>query len=135
MTSPVFNIQGVDFSLLKDSQGRSINSWSSDDYSDYKSILIPDPNDPYSSEPENYIFNPAYMTNSKGVIKFSKRVVLTGVEDTFVPNTYGIKFDLSCIDCGESTSGKNLDYKDVLKKYNIKGLFFVRQKRIPSILA
>lgn len=133
MTSPVFNIQGVDFSLLKDLQG--IESWNSDDYSDYKSILIPDPNDPYSSEPENYIFNPAYMTNSKGVIKFSKREVLTGVEDTFVPNTYGIKFDLSCIDCGESTSGKNLDYKDVLKKYNIKGLFFVRQKRIPSILA
>ena len=136
MTSPVFNIQGVDFSLLKDKYGRSINSWEETYFDTYKSILIPEPNDPYSSEPENYIFNPTYMTNSKGVVKFSKRQVLDGVEDTFVPNVYGIKFDLSCIDCGESTtSNGNVDYKEILKKYNIKGLFFVRQKRIPSTLA
>ena len=135
MTSPVFNIQGVDFSLLTDDNGNKINSWEAAYFETYKKILIPEPNDPYSSEPENYIFNPTCMTNSKGVIKFSKRQVLEGVEDTFVPNVYGIKFDLSRIDCGETTSNGNIDYKEILKKYNIKGLFFVRQKRIPSILA
>lgn len=136
MTSPVFNIQGVDFSLLTDDSGNKINSWEAGRFETYKKILIPEPNDPYSSEPENYIFNPTCMTNSKGVIKFSKRQVLEGVEDTFVPNVYGIKFDLSCIDCGElEASNGNIDYTEILKKYNIKGLFFVRQKRIPSILA
>jgi hypothetical protein len=140
MTSPVFNIQGVDFSRLpKDSwefqdELRTVNQQSiKRDW--YEWIMIPQKEDPYSSEPENYIFDSTYMTNSKGVVKFKKREVLGGVEDTFVPNVYGIKFDLSKIDCGEGVSGENIDYKDILKKYNIKGLFFVRQKRIPSILA
>jgi len=57
--------------------------------------LIPEPKDPYSAEPEDYIFNKTYLTNSKGVVHFSKRDVITGVEDTFTPNTYGICFDLS----------------------------------------
>ena len=136
MTSPVFNIQGVDFSLLKDAEGQPIHSWDSNQFELYKNILIPEPNDPYSSEPENYIFNQNYMTNSKGVIKFSKRQVLHGVEDTLVPHVYGIEFDLQFIGSGESpTPNEIVDYRKVLQKYNIKGLFFVRQKRIPSILA
>jgi hypothetical protein len=51
--------------------------------------------DPYENEPENYIFNEEYMTNSKGVIKFSNRSLFNGVKDTFIPKTVGIEFDLS----------------------------------------
>lgn len=136
MTSPVFNIQGVDFGSLK------YNSWeihtekiNGKNRDWFESILIPDLYDPYSSEPDNYIFNQQYMTNSKGVIKFSKRQVLNGIQDVFVPNVYGIQFDLRNIGAGEGAAGAILNTKETLKKYNIKGLFFVRQKRTPSILA
>lgn len=144
MLSPVFNIQGVDFSLLPknswtfESESRKIgDTYETRDWYDW--IMLPESKDPYSSEPENYIFNPEFMTNSKGVIKFSKfdkRGVLNGVEDTFVPKVYGIKFDLTKIGLTEGINGRmETDPKNVLQKYNIKGLFFVRQKRIPTILA
>ena len=62
MTSPVFNIQGVDFGK---------------EGSDNASIFFPEYNEKngiplelYESEPEDYIFNKEYMTNSKGVVKF-----------------------------------------------------------------
>jgi len=73
------------------------------------------------------------MTNSKGVVKFSKRCLFTGVKDTFIPKTVGIEFDLSNITAGlKDFSG---DIHAYLKSLHIKGLFFVRQKRIPSIIA
>lgn len=135
MTSPVFNIQGVDFGK---------------EGSDNASIFFPEYNEKngiplelYESEPEDYIFNKEYMTNSKGVVKFSKKQVIDGVADAFTPHIHGIEFDLTKIGAGEAeldtnnptTENKFLECVDTLKKYKIKGLFFVRQKRIPSILA
>lgn len=123
LVSNVFNIQGVDFDKLKN-------------VTDYNPIFIPklgDVADPYQNEPENYIFDENYMTNSKGVVKFSKRCLFNGVKDTFIPKTVGIEFDLSNITAGlKGFSGNSHDY---LKSLHIKGLFFVRQKRIPSIIA
>jgi hypothetical protein len=68
LLSQVFNVQGVDFSLLNPDDELS-------------TIMIPQvkrfendtvEDDPYRSEPEDYIFKSQYMTNSKGVIKFRK---------------------------------------------------------------
>ena len=120
LVSNVFNIQGVDFDKLKNA-------------TDYNAVFIPDIKDPYQNEPENYIFDENYMTNSKGVVKFSKRCLFNGVKDTFIPKTVGIEFDLSNITAGlKNFSGDQGSY---LKSLHIKGLFFVRQKRIPSIIA
>lgn len=123
LVSNVFNIQGVDFDKLKN-------------VTDYTSVFIPklgEAADPYQNEPENYIFDENYMTNSKGVVKFSKRCLFNGVKDTFIPKTVGIEFDLSNITAGlKDFTGDEFDY---LKSLHIKGLFFVRQKRIPSIIA
>ncbi len=127
LVSNVFNIQGVDFNKLKG-------------VSDYKNIFIPNSNDsgniawhPYENEPENYIFDENYMTNSKGVVKFSNRCLFNGVKDTFIPKTVGIEFDLSQIIKG--VKNFNGTWQQYLKANHIKGLFFVRQKRIPSIIA
>ena len=129
LLSKVFNMQGVDFSLLSSTD-------------DLEQIMIPkvfrstdDTNakdDPYTSEPEDFIFNHQYMTNSKGVIKFRKHQLIEGVEDVFTPKTLGIEFDMTNIWKGESDVN---DWVQTLRKYRIKGFFFVRQKRIPSILA
>lgn len=143
LTSPVFNIQGVDFASLKNSDGEVITSWNNNSEYErqYINILIPDQNAPYSAEPEDYIFNKQFMTNSKGVIKFSKRPLLDGIEDAFVPRTYGIIFDLQYIGLNEGNANLDgegrewLSPSDTLLKHGIKGLFFVRQKRVPSILA
>jgi hypothetical protein len=135
MTSPVFNIQGVNFD----------KGPFNDD-----AVFFPDYNDGahcaaeiYESEPTDYVFKKEYMTNSKGVIKFSKKQVIDGVSDAFMPQIHGIEFDLTHIGDMEGTpiisgtisTNTNLQWEDTLKKYKIKGLFFVRQKRIPSILA
>ena len=123
LVSNVFNIQGVDFDKLKN-------------VTNYNSVFIPklgEAADPYQNEPENYIFDENYMTNSKGVVKFSKRCLFNGVKDTFIPKTVGIEFDLSNITAGlKNFTGGEFAY---LKSLHIKGLFFVRQKRIPSIIA
>ena len=132
ITSPVFNVQGIDFELLENEKKKNpiqdIEEWE-------KSIFIPDDHNPYQFDPSDCIFNKKYMTNSKGVVHFNKRQVIRGVGDTFIPSVYGIKFDLTNIGLTEGEAGQFLKPELVLKKYNIKGLFFVRQKRIPSILA
>lgn len=119
--SEVFNIQGVDFGEIpKDSL---------DHPEKYKELFIPkEEREGYLSEPHDYIFKKDLMTNSKGVVKFSQNVIIDGIRDAFTPNTLGIEFDLSYIN-------PNGNWKDILIEHNIKGLFFVRQKRIPSILA
>ena len=131
LVSNVFNIQGADFNKLKKIKGE-----------EYVNAFIPKltnmggdaaQSDPYENEPENYIFNEDYMTNSKGVIKFSNRSLFNGVKDTFIPKTVGIEFDLSQIT--NKSKFKSTTVADELKAHHIKGLFFVRQKRIPSIIA
>ena len=127
LLSPVFNIQGVDFQTLsKDS--------------DPSEVFLDQDGEPFTTEPEDYIFKKEYMTNSKGVVRFSQRSVIEGVADVLTPKTYGITFDLSKIALSEGPAieeaeSNNISVEQTLLKYGIKGLFFVRQKRIPSIIA
>ena len=77
--------------------------------------------------------------NSKGVIKFP-------VVDSFkktssglvTPNILGIKFDFQYIirkTLENETDLEASSISDLFKKHHIKGFFFVRQKRIPTIIA
>jgi hypothetical protein len=69
------------------------------------------------------------MTNSKGVVKFSKRCLFNGVKDTFIPKTVGIEFDLSNITAGlKDFSGDSHDY---LKSLHIIHHFFVFYNQPP----
>ena len=122
LLSSVFNIQGIDFESV--------------DGANYEEIFIPKSNGDcieHTNEPENFIFNSQYMTNSKGVVKFSKHNILKSTNKTLTPNTLGIQFDLTKI--GHTNKDYTDDWQSVLRKHHIKGLFFVRQKRIPSIIA
>lgn len=139
-TSPVFNIQGIDFNLLKDDNGEILDTSTEEGFAKLFNLYIPeDGREPHSVEPDDYIFNKEYMTNSKGVIKFRNRSIFSGTYDTFTPNTYGIQFDLTKIGCKETVSIDSENHQltpvETLLKYKIKGFYFVRQKRIPSILA
>ncbi len=120
--SNVYNIQGADLSKALV-------------YSDF----LNSEGNSYESEPENYIFNESKMTNSKGVVKFPRENVLNYSNENFTPRVLGIQFNLSHIKdqynkLKRGTASKP-DLESILKSYNIKGLFFVRQKRIPSIYA
>ena len=147
LLSQVFNIQGVDFSLLP------TKAQTEEDpvmYPSIEDIMIPkisrdvqgdlyEKPDPHQNEPEDFIFNSQYMTNSKGVIKFSNHQIIDGIEDAYTPRTLGIKFDMTNIGLGEGPEFENdtneQGWTKLLRHYHIKGFFFVRQKRIPSILA
>lgn len=120
--SNVYNIQGAD--LSKDLTAAD---------------FLNSDGEPYEQEPENYIFRENKMTNSKGVVRLPTKQVLKYEEEVFQPDILGIQFDLSLIEKAyEKLKRGTSEYKDlksILKSYNIKGLFFVRQKRIPSIYA
>lgn len=147
LLSQVFNIQGVDFSTLHSEE--EIES-DPTQFPSLLDIMIPklkrssgdtgEKYNPHQNEPEDFIFNNQYMTNSKGVIKFSNHQIIDGIEDAYTPRTLSIEFDMSKIGLGEglefeSTSEDEPGWVKLLRKYHIKGFFFVRQKRIPSILA
>ena len=142
LLSNVFNIQGCDFNLFSETELTDPNA--------YRKIFIPeierfegDPEpqeDPHLNEPDDYFFDKKYMTNSKGVIKFSKahkNKIINGVEDTLVPSVLGIQFDLQNLISGvKNKFGEPYSsVYDLFKEHHIKGLFFVRQKRIPTTLA
>ena len=132
LVSPVFNIQGVDLSLIdyQDAE-ESEETW--------KKYFTCN-GDFWENSPENSIFKKEYMTNSKGVVKTPNKGLLYFSGDNFTPDTMGIKFNLSNIVSGwkqlhqAETEGIET-LQDIFKKYKIKGFFFTRQKRIPSIYA
>ena len=96
----------------------------------------------YLYEEDGLYFNKKYKTNSRGVIKFPTNIDVKNVKGGVLsPKPLYINFDLSLI--GYKYAQKSGDkwnegdvtpWKDVLKQHNIKGFFFVRQKRIPTIL-
>lgn len=71
-------------------------------------------------EPNDYIFQKSGCVNSKGVFKTKTRDLWKGNQ----PSTIGIRFRY-----------KNSSFQQELQKHDIKGYFFVRQKRIPTIIA
>ena len=124
--SPVFNLQGCDFTKLES------NNFS-------KEKLFQKFNDKYQQwelSPEDYYFDKSIRANSKGVIKFPKLKSISYTSSGIItPQPIYIKFDLSQI--GQKTySSKDVpDPASFFSKHKIKGYFFVRQKRIPTILA
>ena len=108
--SPVFNIRGLDFSI--GSQHKSFDLYDNEEKRVYINSL------------DGLINNRVnYFENSKGVIKFPKQQVITS--EGVIP--IGLKFTF-----GESENDTSIINE--LKKHT-KGFFFVRQERIPTILA
>lgn len=104
--SPVFNIRGLDLSI-----GSSVTDIEVNNLENERFYI--------NSDADGYLINKTnYFENSKGVIKLPKVPVIT--ENGVFP--LGITFTFS---------NSVINY---LKEYT-KGFFFVRQKRIPTILA
>lgn len=103
--SPVFNILGGKISLDE-----------SDPYYSYSEVNF---------EPEDYFYKKELFLNSKGVVKFPKMEQMT-------PNKIGV---LEMKPIGICIKSHYIDPIDqFFKKHRIKGYFFVRQKRIPTVL-
>lgn len=146
-TSHVFNIQGVDFSKLENLSGNQYikafyhKEESGQAYTCYE-------NDPINSElldtqdniafDDFNFFNTQYRTNSKGVIRFPRSWdILTFNNKCLNQKQLGISFDISNVGITEWKEDErvgNTDYIQYLKDQDIIGLFFVRQKRIPTII-
>ena len=108
--SPVFNIRGLDFSI--GNQHKSFDLYDNEEKRVYINSL------------DGLINNRVnYFENSKGVIKFPKQQVITS--EGVIP--IGLKFTFEEYEDDKSVINE-------LKKYT-KGFFFVRQERIPTILA
>ena len=131
--SPVFNIQGIDFS--KADVGASYyaqaffqngeNAWecSTEDSFLNKSILI------NNNEQKDIS---SWKLNSKGVIKFDRTSVFGKSKDSILqPTPLGIQFDFSHV---HKKSYNDVYTQDLFELHGIKGFFFVRQKRIPTII-
>lgn len=117
--SPVFNIQGVDFQQL-------------DPTSNWKEFFETNGQE-HEFEPDDYIFNKQYRLNSRGVVKFPRLSVFRRTNaGIMTPAPLYIKFDLSKI--GYKSIGSSNTPESFFKQHKIKGYFFVRQTRIPTIL-
>ena len=111
--SPVFNLRGCEFKELNES---NLHKPYIDLYDDSGKINYIDK--------DEFIFNGQYLDNTMGVFKnpviSQNRVVQNYQDKTTKPWYYKITFSEDVI--------------FELRKYNIKGAFIVRQKRIPTII-
>lgn len=133
--SPVINLQGIDFNLTSGID----DTYGNDGTTSYEKIFFSEINEgsrpEYLYEEDGLYFNKKYRTNSRGVFKFPNVDVKNIHGGILSPRPLYINFDLSLIGYKyASTNSENIEWQDVLKKHNIKGFFFVRQKRIPTIL-
>lgn len=134
--SPVFNIQGYD------TQAANFNAITLQrDLLGYKSENGNTTYELPEFEPDNYLFNKDIMSNSKGVVKTPT------CND--ISKTFKVRFNLESLDTyiqytndlgnNERSIYGNPGGYDIQKflseKHGIKGFFFVRQKRIPTVIA
>lgn len=118
--SPVYNLRGCKFTL-DDTKNFTYGGESSGD-NNYTTLFDSEGNINSISKEDFFLAGGSFLLNTKGVFKFPK----LDVYDHKNKKTYpiGIKFTI------------NQDIITTLKQdYNVKGFFFVRQKRIPNILA
>lgn len=134
--SPVFNIQGYDTQVAP-----SNTMMLQYDLLGYKSENGNTTYELPEFEPDNYLFNKDIMSNSKGVVKTPT------CND--ISKTFKVCFNLKSLgtyiqytnDLGnnERAAYQNSGGYDIQKflseKHGIKGFFFVRQKRIPTVIA
>ena len=145
--SPVFSLQGVDFSLTNNSD------LSTDDGLFLKpELFFCEQKDIYGNisgyqewenAPEDYYFKKNKRLNSKGVVKLPKVSVLSSAGENYMrPKPLYVRFDLSYLGCKTLTSTPNgwnnsnpNSAMQFFKENDIKGYFIVRKTRIPTILA
>lgn len=131
--SPVFNLQGRDL-------GSSVGD-TSQLYSYLFKTSTLGQNTIYQErqyEPEDYFFDKSSYLNSKGVFYIPYRKNYSLQKGILIPKPLYLKFSLRDIGVKEyinnSPDNNKSFWKDALQKHNIKGFFFVRQKRLPNIL-
>lgn len=152
--SPVMSLQGIDFNLV--SQGVMNASAKINQVPTYVQYFFTEKDNAdiqessahkfpeYLYETEGGYFNSKYQTNSRGVIRFPENIQYYECKDGNVsPKPLYITFDFSYIGYKYANPNTtdwnnpeviNTDWKNELRKHSIKGYFFVRQKRVPTIL-
>lgn len=127
--SPVFNLQGCDLN----------NDLRDEDF------FRPD-NEKWEQEPDDFFFDKKKRMNSKGVIRLPKANLFETSNSNFKPTPMHIRFDFSKVfitnindssmeKCCDSNYSVTKNIKEYLKSLDVKGFFFVRQKRIPTIIS
>lgn len=120
--SPTYNLRGIDFYAAK-AKGVTKNYKLSEDESEDESE---DKSENKSEELDaikykDFLDNSGNLTNTYGVFRLSDATIIDHEKKTI--NPLGLKF----------TIPENVIKK--LKAFGIKGYFFVRQKRIPTLIA
>ena len=125
--SPVFNILGCDLSesgiLDPGKLYNDIHSYEKQDETYEK----------WDYEPSNYIFKEENWINSKGVVRFPKQSGVLTIQFNFDKIPELSKLVTSDTKLSEEQIRSYV--KSILINHGIKGFFFVRQKRIPTIIA
>lgn len=135
--SPVFCLQGLDFEALQLAGKREIeNEWlfecTNPGSTNTKDYL------PREWESKDYWFSnhsgiSNLRLNSRGVFKMPKTPNIENTAaGTMTPKPLYLHFDFSLI--GNYGTDKPKTYKEIFAEHKIKGYFFVRQKRVPTIL-
>lgn len=131
--SPVIQIPGVDFTQLSRTTQISLK----DIYQKFKND-----DGSYSYEERKWDTEDHWFSdtvNSKGAFRLPKNMAaMTYKSGQLTANPIYLQFSLKNIGCSsittDPTSNPDKSYIEVLKEHNIKGYFFVRQIRKPTIL-
>ena len=130
--SKVINLQGVNFDLTDGIQNEEFVRLF------FEPVSAPgvDTKPNWLYETDDGWFRKEYGTNAYGVIKFPHKDVIEWKDNCMQPKPIGIQFNFEYIGYENAPCENNIytDWKEVLKKHKIKGYFFVRQKRVPTIL-
>lgn len=119
--SSVYNLRGCNFEELNTSNFNYKGLINESD-SSYEYLKLGE--EQYNYLPKEMFIGTKYLDNTKGVFKLPSYEVCNIKQDDIKEiHPIYFKFKMPIDVCNE------------LKKYNVKGLFFVRQKRIPTTLA
>lgn len=119
--SPVYNLRGCKFSNDNLVNFKYNSTYSED--APYNSLKDAEGNIININKEDFFLGASLYLTNTKGVFKFPDWDVINFKEKKI--NPIGIEF----------TFNKDLIQELSSDKFKVKGFFFVRQRRIPTILA
>lgn len=119
--SPVYNLRGCKFS---DINAVNFEYWANQNVGSNSYTSLYDKNTKKINsinKDDFFLAGDQFLSNTKGIFKFPRTEVIDYANKKVTP--IGIDFRI------------NGEVIDELKKYDVKGFFFVRQKRIPNIIA
>lgn len=133
--SPVINLQGINFDLAADKSGYEYVELFFEPVTAAGVETCPN----WLYETDDGWFRKDFGTNAYGVTKFSyDRDVIKFSAGAMRPRPLGISFDFTYIGYENAPTASNNvtgeSWWKVLQKHKIKGYFFVRQQRVPTIL-